>query len=250
MIRKPKFLLLILVMAIITFSWINSIDIHAAENKNNLKKEDAFVPVIVIDPGHSGKIPSGTERLGPGSSKRKAKCTSGTEGISTRVPEYKLNLTIAKLLKKKLESMGCKVYLTRSNNKKAISNKERAKIANKKKADAYIRIHANSSSSSSTHGAMTICTTANSPYVSSKLSKENKKLSTKVLNAYVKATGCKKERVWRTDTMSGNNWSKVPTTIIEMGYMSNPAEDRRMQKKSYQKKMVQGIANGVMNYLK
>ena len=49
--------------------------------------------------------------------------------------------------------------------------------------------------------------------------------------------------------MTGNNWSKVPTTLIEMGYMSNPAEDRRMQQTSYQKKMVRGIANGIENYL-
>ena len=49
--------------------------------------------------------------------------------------------------------------------------------------------------------------------------------------------------------MTGNNWSKVPTTIIEMGYMSNPSEDRRMQQSFYQKKMVRGIANGIENYL-
>ncbi|MDU5953837.1 MAG: N-acetylmuramoyl-L-alanine amidase, partial [Ruminococcus sp.] len=67
--------------------------------------------------------------------------------------------------------------------------------------------------------------------------------------AYVSATGCRKEYVWETDSMTGNNWSKVPTTIIEMGYMSNPSEDRRMQQSSYQKKMVRGIANGIENYL-
>ena len=49
--------------------------------------------------------------------------------------------------------------------------------------------------------------------------------------------------------MSGNNWSKVPTTLIELGYMSNPAEDRRMHNAAYQKKMVNGMANGIKAYL-
>ena len=49
--------------------------------------------------------------------------------------------------------------------------------------------------------------------------------------------------------MSGNNWSKVPTTLIEMGYMSSPTEDYRMQQPSYQKKMVWGIAAGIEKYL-
>lgn len=36
--------------------------------------------------------------------------------------------------------------------------------------------------------------------------------------------------------MTGNNWSQAPTTLIEMGYMSNPTEGRKMQQDSYQKK--------------
>lgn len=79
--------------------------------------------------------------------------------------------------------------------------------------------------------------------------KKSYNLSKAVLNAYVKATGCRKEYIWETDTMSGNNWSKVPTTLIELGYMSNPAEDRLMQSNSYQKKMVKGMANGIKTYL-
>lgn len=217
-------------------------------NGRKVNSKGIWIPVIVLDPGHSAIVAGGYEPLGPGSSQVKSKDTSGTQGVVTRVEEYQLNLTIAKKLKVLLERNGYKVILTRTNNKVALSCRDRAIIANKAKADAFIRIHANGSEYSSANGAMTICTTKNSPYVKS-LYEKSKSLSTEILNAYVKATGCKKEYVWETDSMSGNNWSKVPTTIIEMGYMSNPTEDRKMQNASYQKKMVKGIANGINQFI-
>lgn len=222
--------------------------VNQTVNGRKIDSKGVWTPVVVLDPGHSAIVAGGYEALGPGSSQLKSKDTSGTQGAATGVEEYKLTLNIGLQLRTLLQKRGFKVVMTRTNSKVALSCIDRAKIANKAHADAYVRIHANGSDSSSANGAMTICTTRNSPYISS-MYKKNKSLSNAVLNAYVSATGCRKEYIWETDSMTGNNWSKVPTTLIEMGYMSNPSEDRRMQQTSYQKKMVRGIANGIEDYL-
>lgn len=220
--------------------------VNCTVGKRKINKKGVWTPkyLVVLDPGHSGVVASGTEPLGPGSGEQKAKDASGTQGTATGVPEYRLTLEISKKLKKELEKRGYEVLLTRKDHETAISCKERAMIANRAKADAYVRIHANGSTDSSVQGAMTICTTPQNPYVQG-MYRKNRKLSEDILEAYTERTGAVREYIWETDSMSGNNWSQVPTTILEMGYMTNPKEDLKMQDSSYQEKMVQGIADGI-----
>ena len=208
---------------------------------------DPDKPLIVIDAGHQGKGNSQKEPDGPGSSTLKAKVTSGATGCVTGQQEYVLNLKVALKLRDELEARGYQVVMIRETHSINISNSERAKYANSLNADAFIRIHANSSDNSSVTGAETLCQTSFNPY-NAHLYSESRRLSECILDEFVESTGANKRRVVETDTMSGINWCQVPVSIIEMGFLSNAEEDRLMNSDDYQNKMVEGIANGLDKY--
>ena len=90
-----------------------------------------------------------------------------------------------------------------------------------------MRIHANGAESSSAAGALTISPSSSNPYVS-QLYDDSNSLSQCILDAYCDATGFENRGVTYADNMTGINWSTIPVTIVEMGFMTNESDDLKM----------------------
>lgn len=203
--------------------------------------------LIAIDAGHQSHGNSDQEPVGPGSDETKAKVASGTSGSASGLKEYELTLEASMKLKEELQSRGYQVYMIRETNDVDISNAERAQAAAGQGADILVRIHANGVDDSSVHGALTMAPSLDNPYVGAIASK-CQSLSRAVVDSFCAATGAANLGVQQTDNMSGINWSTIPVTIVEMGFMTNPEEDLLMASEDYQNKMAAGIADGIDSY--
>ncbi len=167
--------------------------------------------------------------------------SSGTLGVFSGVEEYELNLRVALALRDELLARGYSVVMIRETNEVDISNVERAQVANRHNAAAFIRIHANGWENDEMKGAMTVC--------------RRRIIRTRIAPPRMpRATGCPKRywmriaprqgisrrSIWETDSKAGTNWSAVPTTILEMGFMSNREDDLRMEEDGFAKQAAKG----------
>ena len=205
--------------------------------------------IIVIDAGHQTEGSSALEPNGPGSENMKAEVTWGAKGVATGQAEYELNLRVSLILRDELIKRGYSVVMIRETNDVKISNMERALIANKYNAAAYVRVHANSWTDPEKHGTLTMSQSPANPYCSD-LYESSSLLAKCVLNAFCEETGLLKLGVTENDTMTGTNWSEVPTTIVEMGFLSNPEEDRYMTYDVFRLDAAKGIANGLDEFFR
>lgn len=203
--------------------------------------------LVVIDPGHQIRANTGQEPVGPGANETKIKVTGGTSGVATGKPEYKLTLEASLLLGQLLESKGAKVIYTRTTDNVNISNQERAAIANENNADLFVRIHADGSTDRNIHGLSVLTPASNDPYTKA-IFDNSLKASQFIINEISKNAAVKVNGISYRSDMAGFNWSKVPCTLVELGFMTNPAEDRSLSDPIYLKNLLTNIADGIMQY--
>ena len=189
--------------------------------------------VVVVDAGHG--VPD-----------EGAEAADGTTEAAT-------NLKIALKLQNLLEQSGCTVILTRSDEnaiydidsktlkqKKISDIRNRVKIGNESSADIFVSIHLNKIKETQYDGWQTF-------YKSG--SEQGNKLAVSVQNGLNNAIQKENNRIPKTiDNVYIIKKVEIPTTIVECGFLSNPAESGLLLQDEYQDRLAWGIYNGIIDY--
>ena len=215
---------------------------------------------IVIDPGHGGKDPG---------------CR-----IHNKYKEKDITLALAKCLAKRLEKeIGCKVFLTRDRDR-FLSLEQRTAIANMKKADLFISLHVNAHTDERIHGLETYflnrATDQQAVRVAARENATSERsisdlqsilndlmMNTKIRESSRLAHQVQKGMVDSTEKQYGGIRSlgvkqapfyvligaQMPAVLVEVGFLSNGTERKRLLNKTYRERLAAGICGGIKCYI-
>jgi N-acetylmuramoyl-L-alanine amidase len=201
-------------------------------------------PLICLDPGHARSPNLSTEPIGPGSSVRKIKDGGGAPG------EARVVLRIARKLRSVLFADGYRVAMTRRGpefNYGAGGNIDRARFCNRRRSALMLRIHADGSTDRSRHGASTLYPAWHRGWTDD-IYRRSRRAARLVQRSLVARTGAADLGLVRRGDLTGFNWANVPVILVETGFMTNPAERRRLRSRAYQWRVARGLAAGVRRF--
>lgn len=211
--------------------------------------EAAQSPVVVLDPGHDLRANGDTEPIGPDSTTLKIKDGGGTRGVVSGLTEAELNLRVALLLRPLLERAGVRVVMTRTKNAgMSMGNIARARIANRAGARLFLRIHADGSTDASARGTHTLYPTLRRGWTDDVYAK-SKRAARIVQSELVRSLGFPDRGLNERSDFTGFNWSDVPVILVEMGFMTNPTDDRLLGTTAYQRRAALGVCRGTLRFL-
>jgi len=174
---------------------------------------------VVIDPGHGGKDPGAISII----------------GAYEKTIVLDASLAVAGLL----SGRGMDVILTRRGDRFVELN-ERADIANRRRADALVSIHADHCPNPSVTG-FTI-------YIARSASSRSQKLANCIADA-LQSAGVSSRGIRRAGYRVLYR-SVCPAVLVELGYLSNSWEASKLSRSDYRRKLAAAVGRGVLDYEK
>lgn len=215
--------------------------------------------VIVLDPGHQlgNSNPKFRKQLAQTRFNGSIVKGCNTTGTATNAgfPESTFTWKVANRLKSLLEAQGATVVMTRTSNTRNTYGPcvwDRAGIANKNKADALISIHADGAPARA-HGFFAIAPTRIRGWTTDTY-KADRRLSRAMIAGMEAAGATPANYIANQLQIRGDqstiNFSKVPTTIIEVGNMRNAKEAELMASAHGQRLYARWLAGGIERFFR
>ena len=182
--------------------------------------------LIVLDPGHGGSDPGA---VGP-----------------SQYYEKTATLAVAQNVKQLLEKAGAKVIMTRQDDRDVYGSnatdvdelKARTTVANNRKADVFVSIHANSFTDRAVGGTSTY-------YYQKTL--YDSMLARSLQTSMIEAGGLQDRRANPANFYVIKR-TRMPAALVELAFISNPQEEKLLRSPEFQQKMSQGIVRGLERF--
>jgi N-acetylmuramoyl-L-alanine amidase len=218
------------------------------------------IQTIVLDPGHGGKDPGAV----------------GRGGLTEKEVALDVGLRLRNLL---TDRLGKKVLMTRDKDT-FIELDDRAKFANRQKADLFVSIHINSHPKRTTRGvemyhfgiasdrrAMEVAARENGDTISrdsdivdmikadlalSKRIEDSQNLAWETKIAVVNLVGAHfntEDHGVKTAPFYVLRYTAMPSILAELAFISNPTEEKRLRQPDFRQKAAEGLFEGIRNYL-
>lgn len=211
--------------------------------------DEAAGPVVVVDPGHDRLANLRTEPIGPGSATRKIFDGGGTHGVVTGIREPDLTLAVSLRLRALLRRAGVRVVLTRTRTAgKSMGNVARARIANRAGAALFLRVHADGATASDARGTHTLTPALRRGWTDD-VYRASRRAAELVQRELVRALGFPDRGIQERSDFTGFNWADVPVILVELGFMTNPTEDRALAGPAVRQRAAVGLCRGTLRFL-
>lgn len=188
------------------------------EDEDETESEAEGAYTVVIDPGHGGKDKGATSEDGR--------------------HEKEFTLSLGKVVENMLDDeQDIRVLMTREEDEFiSQESRERPEFANDHNADLYVSLHGNTFDDSSVSGTET-------HYYSD----ENLSLAEMMQDHVTEATGFSDRGVKQQNLFVLRD-TNMPAVLLEVGYITNPENEKDMFKEDFQQEVASAIVDGIKEY--
>jgi len=182
---------------------------------------------VCIDPGHGGRDPGAVSRWG--------------------LREKDVVLPTAKLLAAELRRLNFETVLTRETDR-FLELEDRPAVATRKRADVFVSVHANAIAKPSYHGIEIFYWYGSRPVATVAVRRASVALAEAIRRACVRnGLGVRSVRGANYRVL---RYSRVPAVLVEIGFLTNRAEERALRTTAYRQRVARAIAEGIAAYRK